>query len=118
MLKVEYYSNARGDYPVVIFIENISNAKAQTKIFRALQRIEIYSIAELLKSGEVKKMPGYSNLYELKIRYINIRYRIMFTILDNTCWMLSAFIKKDQKTRPKEIRKALQLINNLNKHNF
>lgn len=82
-------------------------AKAQKKVIKRLNMLNQYGFGFITHSGYVKKLKGY-DLYEVKIDFNKISYRILFSIRDTTCWLLNMFIKKRQKTPLNEIDTALQ----------
>ena len=120
-MKVHFYYRMRGDRPVVDFIENTENEKHQNKIFKMIEKLENNGL-HLLQTNDAEKIK--KNLYELKIEYGKIFYRIFFTTTQDYYCLIHAFSKKTNKTPPKEINKAEVVKENLelrikqNNYNF
>ncbi|NQU78016.1 type II toxin-antitoxin system RelE/ParE family toxin [Candidatus Falkowbacteria bacterium] len=102
-MEIKFYETTRGDYPVKNFIESLE-VKHRKKVLRSFERLENYGLFPLLKTKEAEKIK--SNLYELRIKYQGIYYRIFFTIYDSGYWMIHAFKKKSDKIPNREIKKA------------
>lgn len=105
---VEFWQKERGDSPVTLFIKGLINNKAKKKIFRTIELLEKHGHHSLCKVKQAKKLNLQSDdLYELIIDYQGIAYRIFFVIRGYMYWLLHGFIKKSDKTPPREIEVAL-----------
>ncbi len=100
--QIVYYTKSSGRAPVKEYIY----------LFEKLEREEIHKNIEFLlqKEGrlfapQVKHI--YKKIWELRIKYVNHQHRILYFIDPyKRIVMLSAFLKKTQKTPRSEIKKA------------
>lgn len=76
-----------------------------------LENLKYYGISPLLRTKEVKKIED--EIFEIRSRYGKRKFRIMFCYYKERYWLLSGFIKKTQKTPPKEIRTAINRMQEL-----
>lgn len=102
--KVNFFQNARGDYPVKDFIKEQDQPTAA----------KISSYIELLKTDGPYLKPPYmkklqDKLYELRISG-KIAVRLLYTIKGGEYYLLHAFKKKTRKTPAREIKIALDRI--------
>jgi|SRR3989344_6558377 len=105
--KVNFFQTPRGDYPVKDFAEK------QDKVIKAKIALSIRLLINqgpFLKPPYVKKLRN--NLYELRISG-KIAIRIFYTLHNNEHYLLHAFKKKSQKTPPKELRLAIDRMNEI-----
>lgn len=105
--RIIYYETAHNNFPVYDFIESVS-IKVQAKIANTLDLLEQYGTA--LGPPHVKKMVNYP-LWELRILgKDNIRiFYVAHT--GKTFLLLHGFVKKKQKTDKKEIKIAIDRLN-------
>ena len=106
-MEVSFYSNADDICPIAEFIREVP-AKAKKKIIRNLRLVETYG-HEALESLDLRKYADHG-IWEMKIRFNKIAYRIFFVIRNGVVWLLHAFIKQSQKTPIREIRTALKRL--------
>jgi len=113
--KVNYYKQSNGIQPVKNWIDTL-DLKLQLKIFRAFELLEDFNIN--LKLPYVK--PLGDKLYELRVKDSKGIYRIIYFSYTNKQFiMLNSFMKKTQKTPPREINLAKQRMNEvLNNERF
>lgn len=103
MAKVYYYSNSKGEKPVKIFVESLSE-RPRAKIFRIFQIIEEYGINSIPR--HVKKLEGLP-LWEIRILG-GQNIRVIYVIISGgNALALHGFIKKSQKTPQRETEIAL-----------
>lgn len=102
-MEIDFHTSSSGESYVGNFISNLNDMKAKKKILKRFETLERYGVSSLTQSGTMKKLHGY-DLYELKIDF----YRIICVIRGATCWLLSIFIKKANKTPLQHILTALQ----------
>lgn len=104
--KIIYFQNTNGEKPVYIFINSLEfNQKA--KIFRIFQQIQEYGLQAIIP--HIKKLAG-SPLWEIRILgKDNIRI-LYVTVEQKSVLLLHGFIKKKQKTPPREINLALKRL--------
>ena len=104
MFNIDYYELPSGEKPVKIFIDNLDK-KMRVK---ALGCIDI-----LAEFGNTLREP-YSKaigrgLFELRIKFAGDITRIFyFFVVDNKIILTNGFVKKTQRTPPKEIALARQ----------
>lgn len=105
---VIFYTKDNGKVPVAEFLDNLDKA------IRAEITLEIKLLKEHgfnLREPHVKFIRD--GLYELRIKVVRNHYRILyFFAKDKNIIMTNGFIKKDNKTPPKEIQTALDYKNN------
>ena len=84
------------------------NQKVQDKIFKVIEIIETY---ERVPSNYLKAITGTNGLYEARIKLASNIWRV-FCFFDEgrLVILLNGFAKKSQKTRKKEIDKAVRLM--------
>lgn len=103
---IYYYISPSGDNPVSQFLDSL-NKKQQSKVLRIFQYIKVYGLSAILP--HTKKLSG-TPLWEIRILGED-NIRIFYVILiQNTVLILHGFIKKSQKTPPKEIQIALSRL--------
>lgn len=96
---VVYYTTAQGDNPVEMFINSLAN-RQQEKIFHILISIKQYGIMAVLP--HLKKLTG-TPLWEIRILGKD-NIRVLYVVpKQDTILLIHGFIKKKQKTPPKEI---------------
>ena len=105
--KVLFFQTARDDYPVKEFIEKQERSTI-TKINLSIRLLIDYG--PFLKPPDIKKLQN--KLYELRIQGKS-SVRIFYTIIKGEYYLLHAFIKKSQKTPPKELKVALDRMRKL-----
>ena len=86
--------------------------KAIKKIEKRLELLSKYGVGFLTKSGTMKKLHGFE-IYEIKIDFNNVFYRILCVVRGSVCWLLNMFTKKSDKTPYKEIKTTLERVRNL-----
>lgn len=99
-IAVTYFETARGDKPVMDYIEAMP-PKERAKV-KAL--IDFLSEKIVLNEPHAKKMSGYSGLFELR----SGPHRIFYCYHEGMIVLLHAFRKKTNKTPKREIEIAYQ----------
>lgn len=102
-MQVKYWETYSGNCPVADDIEK-QPAKLQQKIVWTIGLLEAVGMA--LEEPHLKKLR--SGLYELRVRFSNLRYRILFVIKNGVAWLLHSFVKKDWAVPKHHIETALQ----------
>lgn len=95
MLKINYYKDEHGSYPVLDFILE-QDEDTQAKILRAIDLLGDMGLK--LRKPHNEKIKN-SPLWELRIQLGNNIYRILFGVR-NEAVLLHGFQKKTQKTPP------------------
>ncbi len=115
-MHIEFYKKTKGNTPVLEFIES-TPVKHRKKIFYKINRLKEYGLQQSLQTNIVKKIRGekYKGLYELTIDWDKLFYRIFFTIIESTCWVLCGIKKKSNKTPTNELDKAINLKKQIEK---
>jgi phage-related protein len=99
-MEVHFFQTPSGRYPVRDFIYGESK-ETQKEITEVITFLKKYGLQ--LPEKYLKKLSGTKNLWELRIYYRN-QYRIILAKAgEGKVVLLSAFIKKRQKTPKKEI---------------
>ncbi|HUD09270.1 MAG TPA: type II toxin-antitoxin system RelE/ParE family toxin [Patescibacteria group bacterium] len=103
MTKIIYYTTTKGVNPVSDFLDSISSNQ-QSKLLRVVSYIENYGLLSILP--HVKKLTG-TPFWEIRILGKD-NLRVIYVSVQNDCVLLvHGFIKKTQKTSPRDIRIAL-----------
>ena len=105
--KVEFFQSKRGDYPVADFIGN-QERRVRQKVTDSIKMLE--ESGPFLMPPYMKKL--FPNLYELRIKS-KVAVRIFYSPKTGTYYLLHAFIKKSQKTPERELKIALDRMNEL-----
>lgn len=107
MWKVKYFQTARGSIPVKDFVEK-QHLDDKARIGKSIRLLINYG--PFLKPPQIKKLQ--SGLYELRMKG-RTQIRIFYTVKNGEYYLLHAFEKKSQKTPRREIKTALDRINEL-----
>lgn len=112
-MNIELLELRNGRCPVAEFLDNLE-LKAKKKVLRTLELIDSYPTSASGKAGLIRKMSGYErfNLFEIRISYQKIKYRIFYCFHASTCFLVHAFKKTTKKTPLKEIQIAVKRIQN------
>jgi len=93
-MKVNYWETDN-EAPVLSFIQG-EPVKAGAKIQKIIDYFEEQGLS-LLNTQYLKKIQGHRELYELRIIWSGIKYRILLVIRDSIAWLVHAFIKTSKK---------------------
>lgn len=102
--KVKFFQTDRGDYPVKDFILE-QDHETYARIILSIQLLR--DNGPFLKPPHIKKLR--TKLYELRIKS-KVPIRIFYTIYENEYYLLHAFKKKSQKTPPREMKLAIERL--------
>lgn len=100
-MEVIFWVSINGDSPVTDYIDQLPD-KTKKKIIKTLDLIQKYGV------GFIKtctKLTG-TCIYELKIRFDKVFYRIFFVIYKTVCHILHIFKKKSNKAPIRDIETA------------
>jgi phage-related protein len=104
--EIEYYEAADGQIPVKEFIETLI-IKERAKVARTVDLLEEFGI----KLGMPYAEHVEGDLWELRTRLANKRYRIIYFLNTGQSFiLLHGFVKKTQKMPKKEINIAKQSL--------
>lgn len=105
-MEIRFWENESRRLPVLEFIER-QPAKAAQRIMKSVDHFAEQGMGLLFSPSKMKALNGYSNLYELKIDFRGIYYRIIFCIIGGITYLLTAFKKKANHTPARHIKTAL-----------
>lgn len=110
--KVIFYEDENGSSETAEFFEMISQSKQkQSKAIYIKMRHQIHMLEALgpsLRSPQTKKLKGYRHqLWELRPMPERVFYGVW---KQNTFILLNHYTKKRDKTDPRQIRKALSML--------
>lgn len=100
-MEIDYFEKDSGELPVIDFIDALDE-KSAGKILKVIDLLEETG-TKLLFTEFMGKMSGTKGLYELRIFFNKVKYRILFVIVKSTAHMLHGIIKKTQKIKQKDI---------------
>lgn len=109
---ISFYKSSRGDEPVKEVIDDLQ-AQAKAKVIRKIELLELFGPS--LGMPHAKQFE--SNLYELTI-HGRQEVRIFYSFLNHQVCLLHGFIKKTQKTPPREVNTAKQRLEELTRYNL
>lgn len=102
--QVVYYTSVKGSNPVKDFLDSLQKSQ-KAKVFRIFQAYQAYGLTAIVP--HTKKLRGIP-LWEIRVLgKDNIRV-IYLVQTDTSILVLHGFIKKTQKTPPKELSIALE----------
>lgn len=105
--QIEYFTDARGEKPVLNFIYGLS-AKHKAKVMVYLEQLQSEGVN--LKEPYTRHLGD--KLRELRIEYERNQYRIIhFFYIEKKIVLLHAFVKKTKKTPRREIDIAKSRLN-------
>lgn len=104
--EIVYFENDRGDSPIFSFVNGLSPID-QAKVANTLDLLAEYGTR--LGSPHVKKLQG-TKLWELRILGKNNIRILYITHTETKFVLLHGFLKKSQKTTPKELKTALHRL--------
>jgi len=104
--KVIYYTSSSGRDPIHDFISAF-NQQTITKTYDTIRFLEENGL-RILTTNQCKKIHNKPAIFELRIKsHVQIRL-LFFEPKKNIFIILNAFVKKKQKTPPKEIKTAIK----------
>lgn len=103
--EINYFISKSGKNPIKDFLDK--HPKVKIKTFHIFLNIEKYGLITAI--SHIKKLKN-TPLWEIKIIGKESTRILYFTENQNSILLLNAFIKKSQKTPPKEINIALKRL--------
>lgn len=83
---------------------------AKIKFLKYIDKINKYGLETLIKTRDIKPFRQTDvQLYEFRPK----KYRLFFTVINKTIWIVSGYKKEGKKTPKKEREKAINLIKEL-----
>jgi hypothetical protein len=104
-MEVKFWGTESGREPVYKFLKR-QPPTAFARIMKELEYLEKQGLDLLVNPNKLKTLTGYKNLYELRIDFKGVFYRIIFCIDKGIAWLLLAFKKKDNSTLEQFLRTA------------
>lgn len=106
-MQVVFWTTVRGDSPITEFIDSVP-VKSKKKIVRTLELIEKHGLGFVKCCTKLK-----DGIYELKIRFDKVFYRLLIFFERGVCFVLHIFKKKSNKIQSRELETALARSKNL-----
>jgi len=103
---VEFYQKENGEVPVRDFLESLP-PKLRAKTFREIELLKDHGPD--LREPHTKSIKGKENkgIYELRVKFSTDISRVFyFSYIGSTFVLLHGFVKKTNKTPPREIERA------------
>lgn len=92
------------------------DAKMQAKIQRTISLLEEFGYN--LQEPHSKKIKGTEDLYELRIKVASNICRLFYFFWKNKTYIVtSGYIKKQNKTDSEEIKRAINIMNQIRREN-
>ena len=114
-MEIEFWEEPNGFKPVWEFIKT---SQRKNPLLKKLEFYESQSLNNLLRTGSAAELKGIKSKYGFSIYEFKPKPdRILFVVLNLTekAFLIHAFLKKSDKTREKEINKALRIAAQFNK---
>ncbi len=105
-MRVKFWQSTSLHIPVLEFIEDQPDEAAQ-RIMKTIDHLTEKGLDLLASPNKMKQLKGYKGLFELRIDFKGVYYRIIFCVINGIAWLLSAFKKKDNRTKNSYIDVAL-----------
>lgn len=106
-IEIHLWESENNVCPVREFVESIADPKASAKIVKVLDLLEEKGLDFMLKSKFIDKFKE-EDLYEIRVEFNKIQYRIIGVFEKYKFYLLHGFIKKSQKTPNKDLKCAIQ----------
>lgn len=100
---IVYFKNPGGREPVRVFLDDLP----------PLAKALCEQVIDYLATGEIDQRPRHrshigGNLWELRISFQRVEYRILYAMSGNSAVLLHAFKKKQQTTPKRALETALE----------
>jgi len=105
-MEVRFWETESGRRPVYKFV-NDQPPEAFARIAKDIDHLEQRGLKLLANPKKFAPLPPYRGLYELKIDFKGVFYRIILCVVRGVAHLLVAFKKKDNRTRRSHIKTAL-----------
>lgn len=106
-MEIRFLTLPNGKCPSEDFLDKLDN-KTLAKVYKLLERLEA---KEKLLYPHARKLEGYKNLWELRIKSQQGAIRVFYAYWEkNTIMLISGFVKKSQKTPKRELDKAMHYL--------
>jgi phage-related protein len=106
-MEVEFWKTWSGRSPVYKFLEK-QPPDASTRMLKDIEHLEKQGLKLAVNPNKVKALTGYKDLYELRTDFKGVFYRIIFCVNNGKAYLLEAFKKKRNDTKPNHIQTALK----------
>ena len=115
--KVIFYKDDDGTVPVVEFLNDMPHRPRQ-KLYVRIQRLKL--LGHELRRPEADYLRD--DIYELRVRFGHVNYRILYFFSGSTVAILSAGLTKEDIVPPREIDRSmerrLRFIQHPDRHTF
>ena len=101
-MEIKFWENKSNRAPVFEFIES-QEANNKQRIMKSVDHFAQQGMNLLFSPSKMKALSGYRNLYELRIDFKGMFYRI----IKGVAYLLTAFKKKANNTPSRHIKTAL-----------
>jgi phage-related protein len=105
-MEIKFWENKSKRAPVFEFIERQQPNEKQ-RIMKSIDHFAEQGMNLLFSPTKMKNLNGHRNLYELRIDFKGMFYRIIFCIIKGVAYLLTAFKKKANNTPIRHIKTAL-----------
>lgn len=112
-MDIKFWQTSSGRLPVLSFIE-AETPNVKKRLMDSLDHFEQQGLNLLINKKKLEKLTGYKHLYELKIRFQGVAYRIICHVKNGLAYLVHAFKKKTEKTRKQDIELAHERSKSLN----
>lgn len=102
-IKLIFYQDEKGNVPLLEWLDLLPS-KVQTKCFVKLERLA--QLGHELRRPEADFLRD--KIYELRINFQGINYRILYFFYQNQAVIISHGIIKEREVPPSEIEKAIK----------
>jgi phage-related protein len=102
-IKLIFYQDEKGKVPILEWLDQLPN-KVQTKCFIKLERLA--QLGHELRRPEADFLRD--KIYELRINFQGINYRILYFFFQNQAVIISHGIIKDKQVPTAEIEQAIK----------
>ena len=102
-IKIRFYQDEKDKVPILEWLDNLNN-KVQTKCFIKLERLS--QLEHELRRPEADLLRD--KIYELRIGFQGINYRILYLFYQNQAVIISHGIIKEKQVPTSEIERAIK----------
>lgn len=108
-LEIDYWELNPSSSPVLDFISEVKPEAARARIQKTIEYLGDQGMHLLTNPKIFKKIA--KNLYELRVNWGSIAYRILVVVKEKIAYLVHAFRKKTNKISQRHIKLAIQRRN-------
>jgi phage-related protein len=105
-MQIKFWQTKAGRFPVLEFIEDQPDEDS-ARIMKGIDHFSKQGLSLLSNPDKMKKFTGYDHLYELKVDFKGVFYRIILCVSRGIAHLLVAFKKKGNQTPRAHLKTAL-----------